>query len=347
MGAGWDTGEAATCDVEAGGDHDPVHAGVVVHLLHEVLPLFVHDGEVLCVLRPLPRDLRGAEDGLQVHPVPLHLEPLVEGVVHVADVLRAPTRGGGGRPADWPGAGPQCLRLPCATQGHCGHHHGSDKRMEILPPRGATTTGPDATPPPAIFHNFGGGGGGDWVFAKKKIGAVGAMAPAPLSLKTRGGGAAAPPPPPRGRCPWGDKSGRSAAERRNYRHARAPGSNGRLPVDFTDKWKRCNPLPPGPGSPDGADQTGGPRNTKQKKHGTGRRKRNPPPPPRVAFRRVVVSLRGPGQSPVLPFACCVRSLRSVGRCGRCSCRCCFRVRGAPSLVCRGCAASPPRDGMLS
>ena len=29
------------------------------------------------------------------------------------------------------------------------------------------------------------------------------------------------------------------------------------------------------------------------------------PPPRVTFRRVVVSLQGPGQLPVLPFACCV------------------------------------------
>ena len=72
--------------------------------------------------------------------------------------------------------------------------------------------------------------------------------------------------------------------------------------------------------------------------------RTPPPPvlgailtPRVTFRRVVVLLRGPGQSPVLPFACCVGALRSVGRCGRCSCWCRFRVRGAPSLVCRGCA----------
>ena len=64
--------------------------------------------------------------------------------------------------------------------------------------------------------------------------------------------------------------------------------------------------------------------------------RSPPSdPPRVTFRRVVVLLRGPGQSPVLPFACCVGSLRSVGRCGQysCWCRCC--VRGAPSLVCRG------------
>ena len=62
-----------------------------------------------------------------------------------------------------------------------------------------------------------------------------------------------------------------------------------------------------------------------------------PPPPRVTFRRVVVSLRGPGQSPVLPFACCVGSLLSVGRCGRCSCWCRFRVRGAQWLVCWGCA----------
>ena len=54
----------------------------------------------------------------------------------------------------------------------------------------------------------------------------------------------------------------------------------------------------------------------------------PPPPPCVTFRRVVAPLRGPGQSPVRPFACCVGSLRSVGRCGRCSRWCRFRVRGA-------------------
>ena len=35
-------------------------------------------------------------------------------------------------------------------------------------------------------------------------------------------------------------------------------------------------------------------------------------PPRVTVRRVVVSLRGPGQSPVLPFACCVGSLFLYG-----------------------------------
>ena len=50
--------------------------------------------------------------------------------------------------------------------------------------------------------------------------------------------------------------------------------------------------------------------------------------PCVTFRRVVAPLRGHRQSPVLPFACCVGSLRSVGRCGRCSCWCRFRVRGA-------------------
>ena len=59
--------------------------------------------------------------------------------------------------------------------------------------------------------------------------------------------------------------------------------------------------------------------------------------PRVTFRRVVVSLRGPGQSPVLPFACCVGSLCSVSHCGRCSCWCRFRVRGAQLSVCWGCA----------
>ena len=74
----------------------------------------------------------------------------------------------------------------------------------------------------------------------------------------------------------------------------------------------------------------------------------PSPPPRVTFRRVVVPLRGPGQSPVLPFACCVGSLLSVGHCGfgqnvvililvKRSGRCHFRVRGAQWLVCWGCA----------
>ena len=51
-------------------------------------------------------------------------------------------------------------------------------------------------------------------------------------------------------------------------------------------------------------------------------------PPCVTFRLVVAPLRGPGRSPVLPFACCVGSLLSVGRCGRCSCWCRFRVCGA-------------------
>ena len=52
------------------------------------------------------------------------------------------------------------------------------------------------------------------------------------------------------------------------------------------------------------------------------------PPPRVTFRRVAVSLQGTGQSPVLPSACCVGSMRSDGRCGRCSLWRCFRVSGA-------------------
>ena len=62
-----------------------------------------------------------------------------------------------------------------------------------------------------------------------------------------------------------------------------------------------------------------------------------PPPCDILSR--VVSLRGPGQSPVLPFACCVGSLLSVGRCGRCSCWCRCRVRGAQWLVV--CPPPPP------
>ena len=41
----------------------------------------------------------------------------------------------------------------------------------------------------------------------------------------------------------------------------------------------------------------------------------PNQPPCVTFHLIVVPSRGPGQSPVLPFARCVGSLRSVGRCG--------------------------------
>ena len=48
----------------------------------------------------------------------------------------------------------------------------------------------------------------------------------------------------------------------------------------------------------------------------------------VTFRRVAVFLRGLGQSPVLPFACCVGSILSDGRCGGCSLWCRFRVSGA-------------------
>ena len=71
-------------------------------------------------------------------------------------------------------------------------------------------------------------------------------------------------------------------------------------------------------------------------------------PPCVTFRRVAVSLRGPGQSPDLPFACCVGSLHFLSRCGRCSCWCCFRVRGAhtggasPRFCTRFCTPPPSR-----
>ena len=55
-------------------------------------------------------------------------------------------------------------------------------------------------------------------------------------------------------------------------------------------------------------------------------------PPCVTFRLVVAPLRGPGRSPVLPFACCVGSLLSVGRCGRCSCWCRLSPPPVPEAV---------------
>ena len=60
-----------------------------------------------------------------------------------------------------------------------------------------------------------------------------------------------------------------------------------------------------------------------------------PPPPCVRLHRVAVSLRGPGRSPVLPFACCVETLHFVGRCGRCFYWRRFRIRGAQWSVCLG------------
>ena len=76
--------------------------------------------------------------------------------------------------------------------------------------------------------------------------------------------------------------------------------------------------------------------------------------PCVTFRRAAVSLWSAGQSPVLPFACCVGSLRSDGRCILCGV---VSTLAEPSswrtwgcaVCCGGCltvsaAHSPPRLG---
>ena len=54
----------------------------------------------------------------------------------------------------------------------------------------------------------------------------------------------------------------------------------------------------------------------------------PPPPPLCDILSGCCFFTGPWTVTRFPFACCVGSLRSVGRCGRCSCWCRFRVRGA-------------------
>ena len=63
----------------------------------------------------------------------------------------------------------------------------------------------------------------------------------------------------------------------------------------------------------------------------------------MTFRLVVAPLRGPGRSPVLPFACCVGSLLSVGRCGRCSCWCRFSVRPVVGVLGLPPPLPPPPD----
>ena len=107
---------------------------------------------------------------------------------------------------------------------------------------------------------------------------------------------------------------------RGQKHGGAPGHLGDAGQYNTGGWTGCPPTC--------EPQTMGRGATCQSL----RRMRSTQPPttrsPCVTFRLVVAPLRGPGRSPVLPFACCVGSLLSVGRCGWCSCWCRFRVRGA-------------------
>ena len=184
----------------------------------------------------------------------------------------------------------------------------------------------------AVPHPRGGGGGaraicsapGHWV-TRKTAGAVGhghdhegplnAEAPKATPRGRGPSGGLRQPPPKRG-CPSSVNGAHTPLPPPPF-VPRAPTS---CPMAMGGGAQgRGGPLPPSHDRPHGAPLI------------------CPPPPPRVTFRRVIVSLRGPGQSPVLPFACCVGSLCSVGRCSRCSCWCRFRVRGAHWLVCRGCA----------
>ena len=68
--------------------------------------------------------------------------------------------------------------------------------------------------------------------------------------------------------------------------------------------------------------------------GVGHKPDNPQTAPLCDIPSGCSFFTGPRQSPVLPFACCVGALLSVGRCGRCSCWCRFRVR-RPSGWCAG------------
>ena len=59
----------------------------------------------------------------------------------------------------------------------------------------------------------------------------------------------------------------------------------------------------------------------------------PAPPPLCDIPSGCCFFTGPWTVTVLPFACCVGSLLSVSRCGRCSCWCRFCVCGAKWLMC--------------
>ena len=141
------------------------------------------------------------------------------------------------------------------------------------------------------------------------------MAPTPLSFKTWGEGGVAykdrawPPP-----VDAHQSATTKAAAQRDGQVNAAPALVGKMCSNFTIINKLFSLFSRGPPA----------------MHVTGRGVRPPKPqtPLCVTFRLVVAPLRGPGQSTVLPFTCCVRLLLSVGRCGWCSCGCRFRVRGA-------------------
>mmetsp|Transcript_1967 Transcript_1967/g.4470 ORF Transcript_1967/g.4470 Transcript_1967/m.4470 type:complete len:317 (-) Transcript_1967:3047-3997(-) len=60
----------------------PHTVGVFIGLLHDPLETLVNVEELLRLQWELPLNVGGREDGFQVHPVLLHPEPLVEGILH-------------------------------------------------------------------------------------------------------------------------------------------------------------------------------------------------------------------------------------------------------------------------
>lgn len=61
----------------------PAHSylGMLDGVAHDVLPVLVHLLEQLALLWHLLQDVLGGEDGLEVEPLRLHLEPLVQRVL--------------------------------------------------------------------------------------------------------------------------------------------------------------------------------------------------------------------------------------------------------------------------
>lgn len=60
---------------------DTEHFLVLQGLLHDVLPVLVHCGEAPSLLWHLGHDIGGAEDGLQIEPGGLDLQPFIQNIL--------------------------------------------------------------------------------------------------------------------------------------------------------------------------------------------------------------------------------------------------------------------------
>ena len=91
------------------------YLGVLDGVAHDVLPVLVHLLEQLALLWHLLQDVLGGEDGLEVEPLRLHLEPLVQRVLQQEEACLPLLHGRGGVSH----RGREGLRQFCTTGAVC------------------------------------------------------------------------------------------------------------------------------------------------------------------------------------------------------------------------------------